>query len=352
MKATVFGGLALALALSGPTFADDRITQALPTHAAALVEVPREYRLDGTVEAVNQSTVTAQTSGQIDEILFDVDDYVEQGDLILRLRDTEQRARMAQAKAELSASEARLEEAEDEHERTEQLFARELVPEASMDKATTALDSARAQAEAARAAVDQAREQLEYTLVRAPYTGIVTHRHVQIGEVANPGQPLMTGVSLDELRVTVDVPQTLVPLVRDMNKAAVLDPGIGFVDARKITVFPYADYGSNTFKVRLDLPPGTQNLFPGMFVKVAFVTGFSHELVVPRSAVVFRSEVTGVYVVDEEGHPHLRHIRIGRELPNGTFIVLSGLEPGERVAMDPIAAGVMVKRGRAERDDE
>lgn len=324
----------------------------LATGEAHLVEVPREYRLDGTVEAIRQSTVTAQTGGQVEEILFDVDDYVEAGDLIVRLRDTEQTARLAQAEAEVRAAEAQLQQARDENARTEKLFARELVAEAAMEKATAALDAATAQVEAARAAVVQAREQLDYTRVKAPYTGIVTHRHVQVGEVASPGQPLMSGISLDELRVTVDVPQSLIPLIREHNQAAIEQPGDGYVPVEQITVFPFADHGSNTFKVRLDLPRGIKNLFPGMFVKSAFVTGRSQELVVPREAVVFRSEVTGVYVVGDEGTPLLRHVRVGRDLPDGSLIVLAGLEAGERVALDPVAAGVMIKRGGEDRDGE
>ena len=319
-------------------------TVTLETGDAALVEVPREYRLDGTVEAIHQSTVSAQTSGQVEEVLFDVDDFVRQGDLVLRLRDTEQQAQLAQAAARLKAAGARLEEARDETERTRRLFDRQLVAEAALDKATAALEAATAEADAARAASDQAREQLEYTQVRAPYTGIVTQRHVQVGEIATPGQPLISGISLDELRVVVDVPQSLVPLVREVNRAFVVEPGDGRIPVDRITVFPFADHGSNTFKVRLDLPRGVRNLFPGMFVKTAFVTGVREELVVPRQAVVFRSEVTGVYVVDESGRPRLRHVRLGRELADGSMIVLSGLDPGERVALDPVAAGAQVKR--------
>ena len=215
-----------------------------------------------------------------------------------------------------------------------------------MDKAETALESATAEAEAAEATIQQALEQLQYTRVRAPYTGIVTHRHVQTGEIANPGQPLMSGISLDELRVTVDVPQ-----IRKLNKASVLEPGNGYINVEKITIFPFADHGSNTFKVRLDLPTGVKNLFPGMYVKTAFVTGVSRELVVPREAVVFRSEVTGVYVVGEEGRASLRHVRLGRELPGGAMIVLSGLDPGETVALDPVAAGATIKRRGKDADE-
>ncbi|MEN8175671.1 MAG: efflux RND transporter periplasmic adaptor subunit [Pseudomonadota bacterium] len=325
-----------ALAAPGP---------ALEAQAVELVEVPREYRLDGVVEAVKQSTVAAQTSGQVEEVLFDVDDLVSAGQPMVRLRDTEQRARLSQAEAQAKEAGARLEEARENFERTEKMFARDLVAEAAMDTAQATLEAAQAQSEAAEAAVQQAREQLEYTLVVAPYSGIVTHRHVEVGEIASPGQALMSGISLDEMRVAVDVPQSLVPRIRNIRVASVELPGDGYADAAKITVFPFADHASNTFKVRLDLPPGTPNLFPGMFVKTAFVTGSSIELVVPQEAVVYRSEVTGVYVVDEKGRVTLRHVRLGRELGDGSLVVLAGLEPGERVALDPIAAGVQIKRG-------
>jgi len=153
----------------------------------------------------------------------------------------------------------------------------------------------------------------------------------------------MSGISLEQLRVVVDIPQNLVAQVRTSGRARVQQPGNGWIAAEKLTVFPYADPASNTFRVRLDLKPGTANLFPGMLVKAAFVTGSGEELVVPVRAVVHRSEVTGVYVVAPDGRVTLRHIRLGRDNQDGTFSVLSGLSVGERVATDPIAAGVLLK---------
>ncbi len=217
-----------------------------------------------------------------------------------------------------------------------------------MDKTTSALKSARARFEAAQAGLAQAREQLEYTRIRAPFAGIVTERLVQRGESAQPGQRVMSGISLEQLRVTVDVPQSVVPRVREFGQARVQRQDGGWVAAQKITVFPIADHGSNTFKVRLDLPEGTTKLFPGMFIKTSFVTGTKEDLVVPDRAVVYRSEVTGVYVVVEDGRVRFRHVRIGHRSPDGYVLVLAGLMPGERVALDPIAAGVELKRQRAE----
>jgi RND family efflux transporter MFP subunit len=319
---------------------------ALPSAEVAYLTVPREYRLDGIVEAVNRTTVSAQTQGQVEEILYDVDDFVEKGEVIARLRDNEHRARVAQAAAELKSATAELSRAEDEFARVEGLYANKNVSESEMDRAEAELAGAEARLDAAQAALEQAQEQLAYTRIRAPYSGIVTNRHVELGEIASPGQPVMSGISLEELRVTVDVPQSVIPAVRELGEVNVYLPNGGdeaeVVQPERITVFPFADMGSNTFKVRLDLPEGLENLFPGMFVKTGIVTGKKEELTVPKAAVVYRSEVTGVYVLDPDRGVHFRQIRVGRDY-GGALVVLSGLTAGETVALDPIAAGVALK---------
>jgi RND family efflux transporter MFP subunit len=320
----------------------------LETAGAELRQLPRQFRLDGTVEAVNRATVSAQTSGQVQEILYDVDDYVEKGTLLVVLKDTEHQAHVGRATADLKAALAQRQEAEDEYKRTKEMFVKKLVAESVMDKASTALKSTRSRFDAAQANLAQAQEQLEYTRIRAPFAGIVTERQLQLGETAQPGHRVMSGISLEQLRVSVDVPQSVVPLVREFGQAQVQYQNGDWVVAQKITVYPIADQGSNTFKVRLWLPEGTAKLFPGMFVKTSFVTGFKEDLVVPVQAVVYRSEVTGVYVVEEDGRVRFRHIRAGQRSADGQVLVLAGLMPGERVALDPVAAGVELKRQRAE----
>jgi len=96
--------------------------------------------------------------------------------------------------------------------------------------------------------------------------------------------------------------------------------------------------------VRLDLPEGIKDLFPGMFVKTAFTVGEREDLLIPSAAVVYRSEVTGVYVLTTDGRISLRHIRLGRKSDDGMVAILSGLDKGERVALDPIAAGTRLKQ--------
>jgi RND family efflux transporter MFP subunit len=332
--------LLFALALIGFRVAQAELP--LPLVEAKAQILAREQVLDGVVEAVNRSTVSAQTTGRVKEILVDVNDYVEKGATIIRFSDTEQRANVNQAEATLREVQARLNEAQAEYNRVKEIYAKNLIAKASLDAANATLNAAKARFEAAQAGVTQAREQLDYTVINAPYSGVVLERHVQIGESVQPGQPLMTGFSLEELRVVANVPQRLIVSVRQHSQARVILPhGQDSIAAERLTFFPYADPQSNVFKVRVYLPKRTQDLYPGMFVKTAFTVGQESRLVVPRQALAYRSEVTGVYVVKDE-QISLRQVRSGSRVGDDIEI-LAGLDPGEQVAMDPIAAGIYLK---------
>lgn len=322
----------------------------LATAEVTLELLSREFRIDGEVEAINKATVSAQTRGTIQKILVDVDDYVEKGTVIVHLKDVSQQAQLKKAQAGEKEAISHLSKAEDEFKRTEDVYAKKVVSKARMDEATHALSAAKARLESARANLEEAQEQLSYTRVKAPYSGIVTERHVEVGETVQTGAKIMTGVSLDKLRVNVDVPQNLINKIRVFGKAFVYtEAGLGGdqvqVAVDKITVFPIADRATNTFKVRLDLPEGIDGLFPGMFVKASLVTGEKQVLQVPQQSIVYRSEVTAVYVVNDDGVINFRHVRLGRKNQDSQ-IVLSGLTVGEKVALDPIAAGIVLMQQR------
>jgi len=323
---------------------------ALDTATARLRSVPREVVLDGVVEAVKQSTVSAQISGRIEQINFDVDDYVPRGAVLLRFRDKEERARLEQAQATLNEARARFNQAQADYERIKNIYAKKLVSKSELDKATAQLKSARARLESAQARVKEAREQLDHTVVRAPYSGIVVKRFVEVGETASAGQPLMTGLSLEQLRAVVSVPQEYVDAVRRAGKARVFEasPDLGDIPTGKLTIFPYADPDTHTFRVRIELPDVPRGLYPGMMIKAAFDVGQRKRLLVPRQAVTHRSEVTAVYVVDAKGRVHFRQVRAGRNVAPDLTEVLAGLQAGEKVALDPIRAGVVLKQQWAE----
>lgn len=328
-------------------FSPQVLSDSLPFETADALSrtVSHEQLFDGTIEAVNQTTVSSQTSGQVIRVFYDVDDFVNKGDVIVRLRDNDQRARLDQAEASLDEAQARSNEAQAEYQRIKDIFDKDLVSKSQFDKATAEREAAKARLEAARATLDQAKELFDYTKVRAPYSGIVTKRHVEIGESVQVGQPVMSGVSLEKLRVKVAVPQRLIHAVRTIGKAKVYvtSDGKSAIAAEKLIFFPYADSMTNTFEVRVELPGGVQGLFPGMFVKVDFVVGERQQLVIPKKALVYRGEVIGVYAVGAEGRVRLRHIRPGRSAGGGMIEVLAGLEEGETVVLEPIKAGAYLK---------
>ncbi|MGB8326399.1 MAG: efflux RND transporter periplasmic adaptor subunit, partial [Steroidobacteraceae bacterium] len=293
-------------------------------------------RLDGIIEAVNQGTVAAQTSGRVAEILYDVNDFVPTGAVIIRLRATEQRAGLATSQASLSEAAARDAEARAAYQRVFEIYQRRLVPKAALDEALANRDAGAARLSAARAALESAKEGVAYTEIRAPYAGVVTRRLIQVGETVSPGTPLMSGLSLQYLRVNVDVPQSIVDQVRRTRRAVVYI-GERRVEATRVMVFSEASSPSGAFRARLELPENATDLYPGMFVKAGFVTGEAVRLLVPESSLVERSEVAAVYVVDSSGHVSMRQVRVGERFGAGVEI-LSGLGAGERVALDPLAA--------------
>lgn len=309
------------------------------------VDTAFERVFDGVVESVKQSTVSAQTSGRIEEIHFDVNDVVPKGAVLLRINDTEHQARLRQADADVREAKARAKEAQDDFNRIKNLVDRKLTSQADLDRAQATLKAAQARGDQAQARFAEAKQQLNYTVVSAPYPGVVVERHVQTGEAVQVGQSLMTGFSLDELRVATTIPQDMVAVARSVTQARILYDGES-IASDSITVFPFADPGSHGFRVRVNLPSAGKGLSPGMFVKVAFPVATEKRLLVPQAAVVQRGEVTGVYVMVQGDAPSFRYVRLGRPQQPDRVEILAGLQPGESIAVDPRWAATVRRDSR------
>lgn len=320
----------------------------LATVVVQPARVARETAFDGAVEALNQSTVAAQTSGRVVELPFDVGDHVEKGAVIVRFTATEQRAKQQALDASAAEAQARLSEAQLAYDRTRDVYERKLIAKAQFDKAQADLDAARARVESTRAQLVEAREGVGYTTIVAPYAGIVVARHVQLGETVSPGKPIMTGLSLEHLRVVVDIPQQHIGPLRRHRKARVLLPDGRSVDASALRIPPAADPATHSFRVLVELPLDDHGVFPGTLVKVIFVSGEDERLLMPEQTVVRRGELTGAYVVGPDGRISLRYLRLGSPAADGVP-VLAGLAAGDRVATDPIAAGIAYREQPAAR---
>jgi RND family efflux transporter MFP subunit len=346
--------LTLTLAVSGcgreqtPPVGVDTLPP-LEVRAADTTSAARERIWDGVVEAVNQATLSAQTGGRVLELPYDVNDFVEAGEVVVRFTDVEQQSGLRRAQAQLNAAEAAQAEALADYRRISELYERKLVSRAQLDQSTARRDASRAALDSARAALREASQRVDYTVVRAPYSGIVTERHVEVGETVSPGQPLISGLSVDQLRVNVEVPQSEIAAIRTHRKAAVLLADGRRIAAERLVIFPFADPATHTFRIRLDLPVIDSGLQPGMTAKAAFTIGEAERLLVPVSALVQRSEITAVYVV-EGSRVVLRQLRLGHRFGDQVE-VLAGLNPGEAIATQPVAARAwLASAGERDRD--
>lgn len=308
-------------------------------------EVAKVMTYDGEVEAVNQATVAAQTSGRITQLNYDVGDVVPAGAVIARITDVEQAAQLNARESQAKQAQAVLKEAQENFERAKSVFAKKLISQSDFDRAEVNFKSAQAQAKAAQAAVTAAKANLAYTEITAPYAGIVVERLVQPGETINPGSPIMTGVNLDELRVIVNVPQRHIGPIRKHQTAHVLSPSGLSLTVEKLRIPPRAQGDTHSFRILLDLPKSTEQIFPGTLVKVQFVVGNERQIMIPNDALVQRGEVSAVYIIDEQKQLSFRYVRPGQAIGQQTA-VLAGLSVGETIVSNPQKAAPIYKAQR------
>ena len=300
---------------------------------------------DGVVEAVRQTVLAAQVAGAIIELRVKAGDTVKTGQVLARIdaRAADQTANAGLA--QVQAARASLDVAAKDYNRQKLLFQRGFISEAAQDQAEAVYKAAKAQVNAQIAQAGAARTQTDFFTLRAPYNGIVAEVPVVQGDMAMPGRAIVTIYDPRELRVAATLSQTA-NLPADVQRATVELPGTSqkSLTPTKVTLLPTADPNSHTLQVRLDLPAGTRDATPGMFARAWLPAQASEEtradagrVFVPAKAVVRRAEMTGVYVVDANGKPALRQVRLGRAVED-SIEVLSGVSVGEKVATDPQAA--------------
>lgn len=304
------------------------------------------YVLDGTVEAVSAGTISAQTQGTVIRVNGDVGDRVAQGQLLIEIDATQQKANVAQAEAALAQAKAMNDDAQTLFKRNTRLHKQGTLSQGEFDRSAAQAKSAAAGVEVAKAALVQASTQLSYTKVTAPYAGIITARHIEVGELVAPGAPLMSGFSTESFRVVADVPQRIAStlVANHQNTAAI--PSSVTVDGEKYTIdktqlFPYADSSRHSVRLRAVLPDNAE-VHPGEWVKVSVTMGDRERLAVPVQAVLKRGEFSGVYRLNNE-QATLRQVRLGNRFThNGTewIEVLAGISVGDVIddnALDALA---------------
>jgi RND family efflux transporter MFP subunit len=340
-----------------------QVAQAVPVSADS--EAGAVLQATGYVTARRQATVSAQITGTLTAVLIEEGDHVAKGQVLARLDDSAWKAALQAAHAQAAAAHAlvaqyKVQLAQNERDagREQSLAAQGLVPKQVAEKARTQVDTTRAelaaqqkQAAAADAQAAQAQVNFDYTVVRAPFGGVVTTKDAQVGEIISPlsagGGFTRTGVGtivdMDSLEVDVDVNEAYIGRVKPgMPAEAVLDAYPDWkIPAHVVAIVPTADRGKATIKVRVALEQKDARIVPDMGVRVSFLeqkpataSKAPQGVLVPATAIVQRDGHRVVFVLDGE-RVRQRKVTPAAQTYGDLRLLPAAVSAGESVVVSP-----------------
>jgi len=326
--------------------------QPVPTAVLAAAADHAGFNLSGSLQALRQSTVAAQVGGNVTALAVQAGDRVQAGQVLARIDARDTQAGLAAADAGVAQADAQWQQARTQVERTRELHRQGFVSRAALDLAEAQWRATQAGLDQARAGRSQAALARSFAAVTAPFDAVVLATHVEAGDLATPGRPLLTLYAPGELRAVVMVPASRAAIARAATAVAVQLPDGRWVTPVARSLLPSADPVSQTVEWRLDLAPaGAAQWSPGQAVNVRFAGPTSGQPgdpasprpVIPASAVLQRGELSAVYAVQGDRFV-LKAVRLGA--PQATadgaagVQLLAGLKPGERFALDAVRAGL------------
>ena len=336
--------MALTVAVTGAMAATPN-TIAAQSAAAGVGET----NLDAVVEAVRQATLSSQVPGAIVALHVKAGDSVRAGQALLQIDARAAQQQVVGSSAQLDAAQAAQRVAAKELERQQQLFQKQYISQAALDRAQAQWESAQAQVQAVQAQTQVAQTQTGFFVIQAPFSGVISEVSVTLGDMAMPGRPLLVMHDPSALRISAAVPQALLGGLAARLKAVRYEvqgqAGVAdgatptHLQSPQVQLLPTVDASTHTAQLRMTLPASLRGVTPGMFARVWIPTdrqvqGSSTLVFVPTQAVVQRGEMSGVYVLDAQGQPRLRQVRLG-PLQGPLVEVLSGVRPGDKVVNDP-----------------
>lgn len=314
---------------------------------AELEELPVVVQASGSVESWRRASPGTKIMSRVAELTVREGDRVRAGELLARLESADLEAAVTQARAAIAMAEATLQNAATHHARMQELHAQRSVTDKNLEDATAAHRVAAANVEITRANLEAAEVMLSYAEVRAPISGWVTSKMIETGDMTAPGRPMLVIEDLSRVKVKVNVPEAVVADLAPGQPAEVTILG----QARLTTIdriVPAGDPDTRTFTVEMVLDNPDGEIKAGMFARAAFDVGNRSAVLIPRSAIVERGQLVGVFVVGEDNRATLRWIKLGSPIDD-LIEVLSGLQSGERYVLAPtpgVHDGAIVAAGR------
>ena len=333
-----------------------RIVESKEVQATATVQAT------GTLRAREAATLSAQVMSRVQQVLVREGDSVKAGQTLVVLDDATFRSATEQAQAAVKAAESQQIAAQTNADlaastlaRYKQLQSQKSVSPQEMDEVTRRAEAATAQADALRAQANASKAQLSgsqamlnYSIVAAPFAGVITGRMIDPGALASPGVPLIQIDSAGPLQLQATVAESAIALVHTGMKVGISIDGSPNVDPSGIVteIVPAADAPSHSFSIKIDLPP-SRNLRAGMYATAEIPAGSKQAIFAPRSAIVIRGSLSCAYVLDSDNVAQLRYLTLGRSHED-LVEILSGIAPNERLVDNPADRDLAGKRIEAQ----
>ena len=301
----------------------------LPTLSVVVEEVREErarsrIEVVGTLEAVERASISARISGQIIELPVVLGSKVEKGDLLLKISAGEISAKVLQAEAQLSQARRNL--------------ARETKLQKQGASTQETVKSLNDGVNIAAAAYQEAKTMLDYTTITAPFSGTITQKIANIGDLASPGKLLLNIENSEELQVLARVPEALLLKIATGDTLPVQIPAASLLLIGEVAeVAPAADPLSRTAPVKINIPSGP-DLRVGQFARIGLEGADESTLMLPQSAVLARGQMDLVFVVEQPGKIARMRIVTTGAVYDGEVEILSGLDPGELAVVSPNVA--------------
>jgi RND family efflux transporter MFP subunit len=294
--------------------------------------IPAELEAAGVARPAAEATLSTKLMASVREVRVREGEAVSAGQVLAVLDARDLIAKDAQIGASIGEAEAMQREAETHARRMRALYEEEAAPKAQLDAAETALARANAGLIAARAGAAELSAVRDYSIIRAPFSGIVTRRFVDAGAFAAPGTPLLTIPDARRLRVSVTAPPEA---VMDLSQGDSVEVRIESVTTRAV-VEGMVPAGGSVYTVNAIVNNTRQQFLPGSAASMSLPFGTRTATVIPATALKHEGDLTGIVIRGARGD-ELRWVRVGRAR-DGEVEIVAGLRDGERILI-PAAAG-------------
>jgi RND family efflux transporter MFP subunit len=301
------------------------------TVAVKRIVLPRTEEAVGSVRPVHEMVVTSRIAAKITELKLTAGQQVVQDEVLVRLDDRDLKARVDQLKAALTSAKATRDQAQSDRVRYADVYARGAATKIEFDRADLALKNAESDVVRATEAINEAQAAMEYTIIRAPASGVVVDKRVNVGDTVMPGQILATLYDPTHMQLVASVREMLTQRLKVGQSIGVRMEALKLACAGTVSeIVPEAESASRTFLVKVTgpCPPG---IYSGMFGRIVIPLDSQEMLVIPSSVVSHVGQLDLVDVV-KNGRLERRIVRLGREIDSDVE-VLSGLKEGEQVTL-------------------